>query len=68
MLLDDRDARPGVKFNDSELIGIPLRVVVGERGLADGKLEFKSRTGGDAEMIDAATACETIAALVREMR
>ena len=68
VLLDDRDARPGVKFKDSELIGIPLRVVVGERGLSDGKLELKRRTGSDAEMIDAETAAETVAALVREMR
>jgi prolyl-tRNA synthetase len=47
VLLDDRDARPGVKFNDADLIGIPLRVVVGDRGLKDGAVEIKRRT--DAE-------------------
>jgi prolyl-tRNA synthetase len=42
-LYDDRDARPGVKFADAELLGIPHRVVVGERGLETGKLEYRSR-------------------------
>ena len=36
MILDDRNERPGVKFNDAELVGIPFRVTVGPRGLADG--------------------------------
>lgn len=45
-LLDDREARPGVKFADMELIGIPHRIVVGERGLASGTLEYRAR---DAE-------------------
>jgi len=44
VLYDDRDARAGVKFKDSDLIGIPLRVVVGERGVKEGKLEIKRRT------------------------
>ena len=43
VLLDDRDARPGVKFADAELIGIPHRVVVGDRGLAKGELEYRHR-------------------------
>jgi len=42
-LLDDRDARPGVKFADSELIGIPHRIVIGERGLHAGNLEYRHR-------------------------
>jgi len=44
VLLDDRDARPGVKFKDADLIGIPLRIVVGERGLKEGNVEIKRRT------------------------
>jgi prolyl-tRNA synthetase len=44
VLLDDRDARPGVKFADSELLGIPHRIVIGERGLAAGLLEYRHRT------------------------
>ncbi len=42
--MDDRDARPGVKFKDADLLGIPLRVVVGERGLKEGNVEVKRRT------------------------
>ena len=44
VLFDDRDERPGVMFADMELIGIPHRIVVGERGLKQGKLEYQSRT------------------------
>jgi prolyl-tRNA synthetase len=43
VLLDDRDARPGVKFADSELMGIPHRIVIGDRGLAAGNLEYRHR-------------------------
>jgi len=46
VLLDDRDARPGVKFADAELLGIPHRVVVAERGLEAGRLEYRHRTDG----------------------
>ena len=51
VLLDDRNERPGVMFADMELIGIPHRVVVGERGLAEGMLEYKGRTDSEAQMI-----------------
>lgn len=53
VLLDDRDKKtsPGVKFADSELMGIPHRVVVSPRTLADGVIEYKARRGGDKEMI-----------------
>jgi prolyl-tRNA synthetase len=44
VLLDDRDERPGIMFADMELIGIPHRVVVGERGLKDGNVEYQPRT------------------------
>jgi prolyl-tRNA synthetase len=44
VLLDDRDARPGFKFKDADLIGIPLRITVGKRGLAEGVVEVKRRT------------------------
>lgn len=51
VLLDDRNERPGVMFADMELIGIPHRVVVGERGLAEGKFEYKGRTDSEAQLI-----------------
>jgi prolyl-tRNA synthetase len=56
VLLDDRDERPGVKFADSELIGIPHRVVVGDRGLEAGKLEYRHRRAEAAEEFPAAEA------------
>ena len=46
VLLDDRDARPGVKFADADLIGIPHRIVIGERGLRDGAVEYRHRKTG----------------------
>ena len=68
VLLDDRDVRAGVKFKDADLIGIPLRVVIGERGLKEGKLEMKWRWGKQAEMIDLAGAAQAIADLVVDER
>ncbi len=47
VLYDDRDARPGVKFADAELLGIPHCVVIGDRGLAAGKLEYRNRRTGE---------------------
>lgn len=49
VLLDDRDARPGFKFKDADLIGIPIRVTVGKKTLADGQVELKLRAGGEME-------------------
>ncbi|MDJ0793242.1 MAG: proline--tRNA ligase [Woeseiaceae bacterium] len=48
VLLDDRDARPGVKFADAELVGIPHRVVIGDRGLAKGEYEYRHRRDTDS--------------------
>jgi prolyl-tRNA synthetase len=51
VVLDDRNERPGVMFADMELIGIPHRVVIGERGLKDGQFEYKGRTEAEATMV-----------------
>jgi len=51
VMLDDRDERPGVMFADAELIGIPHRVTVGERGLKEGVIEYQSRRSGEAQKI-----------------
>ena len=51
VLLDDRNIRPGVMFNDMELIGIPHRVVIGERGLDEGMLEYRARTDSETSSI-----------------
>jgi prolyl-tRNA synthetase len=50
-LLDDRDERPGVKFADADLVGLPWRIVVAERGLDAGHVELKARTASDAENV-----------------
>ena len=51
VLLDDRNERPGVKFADMELIGIPHRLVIGDRALAEGNVEYKHRNASDSELI-----------------
>jgi prolyl-tRNA synthetase len=56
VLLDDRDARPGVKFADSELLGVPHRIVIGERSLAVGNLEYRDRRETESTEISAADA------------
>ena len=63
VLLDDRDARPGVKFADDELLGIPHRIVVGDKGLERGVLEYKPRTGDGAAEVPVA---EVVAFLGRK--
>ena len=51
VLMDDRDERPGVMFADLELIGIPHRIVIGERGLKDGMVEYKGRLDPEAQQV-----------------
>jgi prolyl-tRNA synthetase len=51
VLFDDRKERPGVMFADAELIGIPHTIVIGERNLDNGEVEYKHRAGGDKEMV-----------------
>jgi prolyl-tRNA synthetase len=68
VLLDDRDLRPGVKFKDADLIGIPLRVVVGGRSLKDGQLEIKWRHEAQAAQIPLEGAGAKIAEMVAAER
>jgi prolyl-tRNA synthetase len=51
VLLDDRDARPGFKFADADLIGFPLRIVVGKKGLAEGVVELHDRRTGETQKV-----------------
>jgi len=60
VLLDDRDERPGVAFADMELIGIPHRVVVGERGLKSGNIEYQGRRDAQAQPIALKDAVESV--------
>ena len=52
VLYDDRDLRPGEKFADSDLIGIPTRIVVSEKNIKEGKLEVKDRKSGEVKMVE----------------
>ncbi|MRR08921.1 proline--tRNA ligase [bacterium] len=63
VLLDDRDQRPGFKFKDADLIGIPLRVTVGEKGLAEGVVEIKRR-GGETVKVPPAQAKQKVQELL----
>lgn len=60
VLLDDRDARPGFKFKDGDLIGIPLRLVIGEKSLKEGKVELKWRHEKDARQIPVTSAVQEV--------
>ena len=51
VLFDDRDERAGVKFKDADLVGIPLRISVGKRGMAEGKVEWKLRRGREVDLV-----------------
>ena len=63
VLYDDRDARAGVKFKDADLLGMPLRLAIGRRGLADRAVEWKLRAGGAVEMVPLADLPERVRAL-----
>jgi prolyl-tRNA synthetase len=66
MLLDDRDERPGVKFKDADLIGIPLRIVVGSKNLAEGKVELKNRKSGEVLLLTIDEAVAKVRSMVAE--
>jgi prolyl-tRNA synthetase len=68
VILDDRVERPGVKFNDAELIGIPFRITVGPRGLADGVVEVTERASGDRSDVAVGEAAATVAERVLAAR
>ncbi len=63
VLFDDRKERPGVMFNDMELIGIPHSIVIGERNLDNQQVEYKNRRTGDKQLLDIDAVCEHIGAL-----
>jgi prolyl-tRNA synthetase len=68
VILDDRDQRPGFKFKDVDLIGIPLRVVVGERGLKDGVVEMKWRHESEAKNAPLESAGDAVLAELQAAR
>ncbi|MGE5238260.1 MAG: proline--tRNA ligase [Chloroflexota bacterium] len=64
VLLDDRDLRPGVKLKDADLLGIPVHVIIGEKGLREGKIEVKKRRGGEVTKVPADQAVPGIVAVL----
>lgn len=69
VLIDDRaDVRPGVKFKDADLLGVPVRVTIGKKSIADGKVELKLRSEKDSEKIDVDNAAERITELVNSLK
>jgi len=65
-LLDDREERPGKKFKDADLIGIPLRVTIGQKNLKEGNLELKLRTERESRIVPLESALERAMELIRE--
>ena len=65
VILDDRGERPGAMFADWELIGVPYRVVIGERGLKEGQLEFQARTDAEASSVPVGDVAKKVADLVK---
>jgi prolyl-tRNA synthetase len=66
-LYDDRDANPGEKFADAELLGCPLRLTIGRRALAEGEAELQIRRGRESRSVPLGGAAEAVAALWREL-
>ncbi|MBI5572057.1 MAG: proline--tRNA ligase [Desulfomonile tiedjei] len=59
-LLDDRDERPGVKFKDADLIGIPFRITIGKKAMAQGKVELRNRKTKKVELVDISAAVPAV--------
>jgi len=68
VLIDDREERPGVKFKDADLIGVPLRITVGEKGLKNGQVELKPRSEPDPKKAELVPLGEAAALLVSRVR
>ncbi len=66
-LLDDRSDRAGVKFNDADLIGIPVKIIIGERNIKNGQIELKGRTDEKAELIDLGNVTEEVKRLLERL-
>ncbi|MFQ5498705.1 MAG: His/Gly/Thr/Pro-type tRNA ligase C-terminal domain-containing protein, partial [Candidatus Zixiibacteriota bacterium] len=67
VLMDDRDERPGVKFNDADLIGIPIRITIGAKSLADGKVELKPRSSGEVALVPLGEVVDAVRKLVDQI-
>lgn len=68
VLLDDRDERPGFKFKDADLLGLPLRVTIGARGLANGEVELKARTDEKFTAVSLEEMVSAVTARIEDMK
>jgi prolyl-tRNA synthetase len=68
VLWDDRDERPGVKFKDADLIGVPVRVTLGAKGLAGGNVEVKLRADADPKKVELVPVGNAAAVLTERVR
>ena len=68
VLIDDRDARAGVKFADVELIGVPWRITVGPKALADGEVELTERASGETHRLTLGGVIDTITSIIEDAR
>jgi prolyl-tRNA synthetase len=64
-LLDDRDERPGIKFKDTDLIGIPLRITIGARAVTEGNLDIKWRDTGETALVPVAEASARVVNIIK---
>lgn len=67
VLYDDRQERPGVKFKDADLIGLPIRIAVGKKALAEGKVEWKLRRSREVELVPIEEVVERVRRTIREL-
>ena len=68
VLYDDRDETAGVKLNDADLMGLPLRVVVSSRNLTNGEIEIKLRSEKKSRLVEIEKACETVTSLISDLK
>src|SRR5690606_19967413 len=68
VLYDDRDERPGVKFKDADLVGLPIRIAVGKKALADGAVELKLRRDKESTTVPLADVVERVRQAMRELQ
>jgi prolyl-tRNA synthetase len=68
VLIDDRDLRGGVKFKDADLIGIPIRVTVGKKSVAEGNVEVKLRTESESQKTPIEQAPRTVIELIESLK
>jgi prolyl-tRNA synthetase len=68
VLLDDRDVRGGVKFKDADLLGIPIRITVGQKSLAEGQVELKQRAASESRRVALEEAVDETIAMVNALK